>query len=128
PCASGSGRGSPSSSNGCEEERRASTSAGREPTMMHLPGYRRPPAETQPAYLEPRYVSTMKRAPTYPLILLPHTLSEITGPVLGWGDIQAGDHDLTRQHDGEPIGERIIVSGRVPHEDGRPIPPPLLHI
>jgi protocatechuate 3,4-dioxygenase beta subunit len=93
-----------------------------------LPGYRRPPDETQPAYLEPRYVSTLKRAPTRPLILLPHTISEITGPVFGWDDIQAGDHDLTHQHDGEPIGERIIVSGRVLDEDGRSVPQTLVEI
>ena len=96
--------------------------------MMPLPGYRRPPDETQPAYLEPRYVSTLKRAPTRPLILLPHTLSEITGPVFGRDDIRAVDHDLTRQHDGESIGERIIVSGRVLDEDSRPIPHTLLEI
>ena len=96
--------------------------------MTSLPGYRRPPAETQPAYLEPRYVSTLKRAPTHPLILLPHTLSEITGPVFGRDDIRAGDRDLTRQHDGEPIGERIIVSGRVLDEDSRPIPHTLVEI
>src|SRR5215468_9704823 len=96
--------------------------------MMHLPGYRRPPAETQPAYLEPSYVSTLKRAPTRPLILLPHTLSEITGPVFGWDAINAGDHDLTRQHDGQPIGERILVSGRVLDEGGRPVRRTLVEI
>jgi protocatechuate 3,4-dioxygenase beta subunit len=96
--------------------------------MTHLPGYRRLPAETQPPYLEPRYVSTLKRAPTQPLVLLPHTVSEITGPVFGWDDIQAGDHDLTHQHDGEPIGERIIVSGRVLDEDGGAVPHTLVEI
>ena len=77
---------------------------------------------------EPRYVSTLKRAPTRPLILLPHTLSEITGPVFGWDDIKAGDHDLTRQHGGEPIGERIVVSGRVFDENGRAVPHTLVEI
>jgi protocatechuate 3,4-dioxygenase beta subunit len=96
--------------------------------MIQLPGYRRPPAETQPAYLEPRYVSTIKRAPTQPLVLLPHSLSEITGPVFGWGDIKPTDFDLSRQHEGEPIGERIIVSGRVLDEDGRPVPHTLVEI
>jgi protocatechuate 3,4-dioxygenase beta subunit len=99
-----------------------------EQAMTPLPGYRRPPAETQPAYLEPRYVSTLKRAPTRPLILLPHTLSEITGPVFGWDDVRAGDQDLTRQHGGEPIGERIIVGGRVLDEAGRPVPHTLVEI
>jgi protocatechuate 3,4-dioxygenase beta subunit len=96
--------------------------------MLQLLGYRRPPAQTQPVYLEPRYVSTLKRAPTQPLILLPHTLSEVTGPVFGWDDIRAGDNDLTRQHDGEPIGERIIVSGRVFDENGRAVPHTLVEI
>jgi protocatechuate 3,4-dioxygenase beta subunit len=96
--------------------------------MIPLPGYRRPPDETQPAYFEPRYVSTLKRAPTRPLILLPHTVSEITGPVFGWDDIHPGDHDLTHQHGGEPIGERIIVSGRVLDEGGRAVPHTLVEI
>jgi len=94
----------------------------------YWPGYRRPPEGTHPAYLEPRYVSTLKRAPTKPLVLLPHTLSEITGPVFGWNDIRADDHDLTKQHRGEPIGERIIVGGRVLDEEGRPIPHTLVEI
>src|SRR4029079_17401746 len=93
-----------------------------------LRGYRRPPEDAQPAYLEPRYVSTLKRAPTKPLVFLRHTLSEITGPVFGCDDIGAGDHDLTKQHEGEPIGERIVVSGRVMNEDGRPIPHTLVEI
>jgi protocatechuate 3,4-dioxygenase beta subunit len=96
--------------------------------MTRLPGYQRPPAETQPTYLEPRYVSTLKRAPTKPLVLLPHTLSEITGPAFGWGEIGANDQDLTRQHDGEPIGERIIVTGRVLDEYGRAVPHTLVEI
>src|SRR5262249_24994382 len=96
--------------------------------MMHLPGYHRPPAETQPSYLEPRYLSTLKRAPTRPLILLPHTLSEITGPVFGWDDIQAGDHDLTRRPEGGRTGGRITVSGRVLDAAGRPAPHTLVEI
>jgi protocatechuate 3,4-dioxygenase beta subunit len=99
-----------------------------ETTGTRLPGYRRRPAETQPPYLAPRYVSTLKRAPSRPLILLPHTLSEITGPVFGSSDITPTDSDLTRQHHGEPIGERIIVSGHVLDEDGRPVPSTLVEI
>ena len=54
---------------------------------------------------------------------LPHTLTELTGPVLGPSATSAQlDHDLTRQHDGEPLGERIIVHGRVLDGDGRPVP------
>jgi protocatechuate 3,4-dioxygenase, beta subunit len=93
-----------------------------------LAGYRRPTADSQPAYLEPRYVSTVKRAPTRPLVFLPHTLSEITGPVFGSDILGPQDHDLTKQHRGEPIGERIMVTGHVLDEEGRPIPHTLVEI
>ena len=96
--------------------------------MKQIVGYRRPPDDSQPSYLEPRYVSTVKRAPTKPLIMLPHTLSEVTGPIFGWDDIRRTDFDLTQQHAGQPIGERIVVSGSVLDEDGRPVPGTLVEI
>lgn len=96
--------------------------------MSEPPGYRRPHRDTQPDYLHPPYVSTRRRAPTNPLILLPHTLSEVTGPLFGHDAIAPTDHDLTRQHAGEPIGERIIVTGRVLDEEGRPVPRALIEI
>ena len=74
------------------------------------------------------YRSTELRAPKKPLVLLPHTLSELTGPVYGEDAVEARDADLTRQHDGEPLGERIIVTGRVLEEDGRPIRNALVEI
>ena len=95
---------------------------------MNVKGYRRPEPGTQPEYLYPAYRSTTRRAPTKPLILLPHTLSEITGPVYGHEDIGETDTDLTRQHAGEPLGERIIVTGRVRDEDARPVPNTLVEI
>ena len=95
---------------------------------MKAASYRRLPAGTQPNYLYPPYISTCKRSPKLPLILLPHTLSELTGPVFGHSDIGENDDDLTRQHSGEPIGERIIVSGRVLDEDGRAIPGALVEV
>lgn len=96
--------------------------------MNDLVGYRRPDPATQPSYLEPRYVSTMKRAPTQPLVPLPHTLSEVTGPVFTAADIPLGAFDLTKRHAGEPLGERIIVSGRVLDEDGAPMSNTLIEI
>ena len=81
-----------------------------------------------PARLSPGYKSTPKRAPTKPLIIMPHTLSELTGPVYGHEAVVAGDDDLTRQHKGEPLGERIIVHGRVLDEDGRSVPNTLVEI
>jgi len=74
-----------------------------------------------PPYLYPPYRSTLLRAPTRPLVLLPQRLSERTGPVFGDGAIGPVDHNLTRQHGGEPLGERIIVTGRILDSDGRPV-------
>jgi protocatechuate 3,4-dioxygenase beta subunit len=61
-------------------------------------------------------------------VVLPHTLSEVTAPVFGHGEIKPGDNDLTRQHAGEPLGERIVVSGRVLDENGGPVPDILVEI
>jgi len=95
---------------------------------MKAASYQRAPAGTQPNYFYPPYVSTCKRYPKQPLILLPHTLSELTGPVFGNSDIGENDNDLTRQHSGEALGERIIVSGRVLDEEGRAIPGALVEV
>jgi protocatechuate 3,4-dioxygenase beta subunit len=96
---------------------------------MHDPRrYRKFAAGTQPEYLHPAYVSSVKRAPTEPLILLPHTKTETSGPVFGHSLVTAADSDLTAQRSGEPLGERIIVSGRVLDEDGRGVPESLVEI
>lgn len=96
--------------------------------MVEVTAYRRPAVGTQPEYLYPPYKSSQKRAPTQPLVLLPHTLTEVTGPLFSPGAIAATDHDLTQQHQSEPLGERIIVSGRVLDENNRPVPHTLIEI
>ena len=78
-------------------------------------------ADGHPPYLYPPYRSTELRAPGKPLLILPHTLSETTGPVFGEGAVDALDGDLTGRHAGEPMGERIVVSGRVTDNSGHPI-------
>ncbi len=90
-------------------------------------GYRRD-TEGHPPYLYPDYKSTRLRAPEKPLVISPHTLSETTGPVYGHGRIGELDNDLTRQHEGEPLGERIIVTGRVLDGDGRPVRNSLIEV
>ena len=82
----------------------------------------------EPLYLHPDYRSSVKRAPTAPLVLLPEALADRTGPAFGDGDVTAADADLTTQHDGEPLGERIVVSGRVLGPDGRAVPETLIEI
>jgi protocatechuate 3,4-dioxygenase beta subunit len=96
--------------------------------MNEIPGYRRYQPGTQPSHLHPSYVSSLKRAPRQPLVHLPHTLSEITGPLFEPDIVDVKACDLTRQHSGEPLGERIIVSGRVLDEDSRPVPFTLVEI
>ena len=83
---------------------------------------------SQPPNLYEPYRSTVRRAPRKPLIFLPHTMSERTGPVFGHDAIGESDHDLTRQHAGEPQGERIIVTGRVVDDSGRGIAQSLVEI
>jgi protocatechuate 3,4-dioxygenase, beta subunit len=84
--------------------------------------------KAHPDYLYPEYRSTPKRSPTKPLVILPHTLTELTGPVYGHESVREGDNDLTRQHKGEPLGERIIVHGHVLDEDGRGVPDTLVEV
>src|SRR4051795_4578717 len=81
-----------------------------------------------PPRLSPAYKSTAKRSPSKPLVIMRHTLSELTGPVYGQETVREGDHDLTRQAKGEPLGERIIVHGHVFDEDGRGVPNTLVEL
>jgi protocatechuate 3,4-dioxygenase beta subunit len=83
---------------------------------------------TQPPHLYPDYKSSVKRAPSKPFVVIPQTLSERTGPVFGRETVGLTDHDLTAHHPGEPLGERIIVTGRVMDEDGRPAPDTLIEL
>jgi protocatechuate 3,4-dioxygenase beta subunit len=98
------------------------------PDAGRLPGYRPAAEGTHPPLDHVAYGSTRFRHPTQPLVALPHRLTELTGPLLGDDRIGALDHDLTRQHPGEPIGERIEVFGRVLDGDGRPVPHTLVEM
>jgi protocatechuate 3,4-dioxygenase beta subunit len=98
------------------------------PAPPAIAGYRRDDGRTHPALLFHDYRATVLRAPSRPLRVLPHTLTEITGPLLGEERVGELDNDLTRQHDGEPLGERIIVHGCVLDGDGRPIPHTLVEV
>jgi protocatechuate 3,4-dioxygenase beta subunit len=83
-----------------------------------------------PPALHPPYASTVKRAPQKLLVPLPHTLSELTAPVYGTDRIRPLDNDLTKNAvvNGEPLGERIIVVGRVLDEYNRPVPNALIEV
>src|SRR5262245_61289592 len=88
--------------------------------VKQIVGYRRPAPGLHPDHRFPAYVSSIKRAPTKLLIPIPQTLSEITGPSFDQRNILPKGFDLTRQGSGEALGERIILSGRLLDEDGRP--------
>ncbi len=81
-----------------------------------------------PPYDHHDYVGTRLRAPKQPLVILPATLTELTGPAYGESAVGPVDADLTRQHDGEPQGQRIVVSGRVLSSDGKPVRDQLVEI
>lgn len=84
----------------------------------------------QPPYLYEPYRSTAFRSPQKPLIPLVQNLAELTGPVYGQDEITPLDNDLTRNavKNGEPLGERIIVTGQVVDETGKPIPQALIEV
>ena len=84
--------------------------------------------DDDPPYLYEPYVATRLRAPKQPLVLLPHTETELAEPVYGHSSVAAADADLTNRHDGEPQGQRIVVSGRLLDEDGRPVRDSLIEI
>jgi protocatechuate 3,4-dioxygenase, beta subunit len=77
--------------------------------------------DPDPPYLYPEYAATRTRAPRRPMVLLPHGLTETSGPVLGVDRVRPGDADLIARGAGEPLGERIIVHGRVLDSGGRPV-------
>src|SRR4051794_23266445 len=83
-------------------------------------------AETHPPLGFADYRSTGLRAPKQPLVLLPHLLTEVTGPLFGADRVLDGDADLTICRDGEALGQRIVVHGRVLDSGGRPGPDTLV--
>ena len=85
---------------------------------------------THPPHLYPAYKSTILRSPTKPLLIIPEHLRDLRLPVFGESCLQELDNDLTKnaRKNGEPIGERIKVFGRVMDESGRAIPNALIEI
>jgi protocatechuate 3,4-dioxygenase beta subunit len=84
--------------------------------------------KSHPPFDTPNYVFTRKRAPKRPLLFIPHSATELTGPIYGHEAVREHDNDLTVQHEGMPLGERIVVQGRVVNENGQGIPDTLIEI
>jgi len=96
--------------------------------MAEIVQYRQPYWGTQPPLRYDPYASTQTRSPNQPLIKISQTLTEATGPLIGAEVVHTGDNDLTCHGSGHPIGQRIVVSGRVVDEDGRPVRNALIEV
>ncbi|MCB8881527.1 protocatechuate 3,4-dioxygenase subunit beta [Acidisoma cellulosilytica] len=96
--------------------------------MSLIVPFRDPDAGTPPSRVED-YRSTLLRSPHHRPLAVPQTLSEVTGPADCWDRLMGPAlSDLTTQHAGPPIGQRIIVSGRVIDDSGRPVPNTVMEI
>ena len=96
-------------------------------TVFPVRRFRSPAPGIHPPHLYPGYVSSVKRAPSQALVSIPQTLSEVTGPGFQRHQLKVGA-DLTAQGHGEPCGQRMLLSGRVLDEDGKPIRNTLVEI
>jgi protocatechuate 3,4-dioxygenase beta subunit len=98
--------------------------------MQRQGDYRPRDRAIHPAAWFPDYKTTVTRAPRLPLLAMPPTLGETTGPLFGPDRIGPQDNDLllNGRVDGDPIGERILVHGRVLDEEARPVPGVLIEL
>jgi protocatechuate 3,4-dioxygenase beta subunit len=84
--------------------------------------------ETQPRIDFPPYRSSILRHPTKDLHHTDPETIELWSPAFGHRDVHPLEADLTIQHNGEPLGERIVVQGRILDGDGRPVRGQLVEI
>jgi protocatechuate 3,4-dioxygenase, beta subunit len=118
---------------GMELERKAELGAG-SPLWtgpgqgLVVPAYRRDHELVDPSHDWPLYRGTTLRHPKRPLLPIPNTLSDITGPLLGAERVGVFDFDLTAGHEGQPQGQKIILHGRVMDGSGHPVPDTLVEI
>ena len=82
----------------------------------------------QPRRDYPPYRSSRLRHPTRSMVRADPETVELWAPCFGHQDVDAAEADLTVQHPGEPIGERIVVAGRITDGDGRPVRRQLVEI
>jgi len=99
-----------------------------DPRMSPVAEYLRYYPGTQPDYLHAPYVSSIHRAPTQPMIKLPHMVGEVTGPRFSSALVNSSTADLTLQSTGEAIGQRIFVSGHVLDENSKPVRQTLIEV
>lgn len=88
----------------------------------------RDPIDVDPPYDYPPYKSTRLRSPKQPLIRVPPHPIEIAGPVFPRGFVKDSEADLTTWGKSAPLGEKMILVGRVLDEDGAPVRNSLLEL
>ena len=81
-----------------------------------------------PPYDFAGYGSTRLRHPREALVPLAREALDTPGPLVPKGFVRSGDNDLTRAGKGLPLGERMVLSGRVLDADGRPVRRSLVEI
>lgn len=84
-----------------------------------------------PAALTPNYKTSVPRSPRQALVSLQETtISERTGPDFRELKLGANDNDLLLNfdHGGLPVGERIIMCGRIIDQFGKPVPSTLVEM
>jgi protocatechuate 3,4-dioxygenase beta subunit len=85
-------------------------------------------APLDPPYLYPDYGSTLLRAPRQAPLELPAGALGMPGPLVPKGFVRDRDNDLTVHGKSAPLGEKMIVAGRVLDEGGRPVRDSLVEI
>jgi protocatechuate 3,4-dioxygenase beta subunit len=86
------------------------------------------PQDIDPPYAFEDYRSTRLRVPKQPLLQVPRGLLDVPGPIVPATLVKSGDNDLTIHGCSAPLGEKMIISGRLLDEDGRPIRRALVEI
>ena len=86
------------------------------------------PGDIDPPYLYPGYRSTALRAPREPLLQLPAGALDVPGPLVPRGFVRSGDNDLTTHGKSAPLGEKMILVGRLTDESGKPVRDSLVEI
>jgi protocatechuate 3,4-dioxygenase beta subunit len=81
-----------------------------------------------PPYDAPDYGSTRLRAPREALLEPPGDLLDIPGPLVPRAFVRDGDNDLTTHGRSAPLGEKMVVAGRLLDADGKPIRDSLVEI
>lgn len=111
-----------------QEVQITSRMSGQAPTDARHPLVARD-RDWHPAACVPNYKTSVTRSPQRPLVAMPTTLSEQTGPAFGHGTLGKLDNNLILNFTGQPaIGERIIVHGRIMDESGRGVPDALVEV